>query len=47
MADSYIRLDLVKVDERWRVDGVTSLNFTVDEGAVQPPAPGAAEDGEP
>ena len=27
VADSYIRLDLVKVGGAWKVDGVTSLNF--------------------
>ena len=28
VADSYIRLDLVEVQGAWKVDGVTSLNFT-------------------
>ena len=27
-ADSYVQLDLVKSSGRWRVDGVTNLNFT-------------------
>ncbi|HUQ38641.1 MAG TPA: hypothetical protein VM030_00675 [Acidimicrobiales bacterium] len=30
---SYIQLDLVKVDGRWRVDGVTNLNFGQGSGA--------------
>ena len=27
VADTYLRLSLVRVDGEWRVDGVTSLNF--------------------
>jgi Mce-associated membrane protein len=33
---SYIQLDLVKVDGRWRVDGVTDLNFGSGTGSAAP-----------
>jgi Mce-associated membrane protein len=32
---SYIQLDLVEVDGRWRVDGVTNLTFGRDSGGAQ------------
>lgn len=32
--DSYIQLDLVRVGGRWRVDGVTSLNFGQEPGSA-------------
>lgn len=35
---SYIQLDLVRVGGRWRVDGVTNLNFGRDAGQVPPAA---------
>ena len=35
---SYIQLDLVKVDGRWRVDGVTDLNFGSGAGSAAPSA---------
>jgi hypothetical protein len=39
VADSYIRLDLVKVGETWKVDGVTSLNFaSAGDGSAVPGA---------
>jgi len=40
--DSYVLLDLVKVDGTWKVDGVTSLNFN-RPGVAEPP--GAPEGG--
>ena len=46
VADSYVRLDLVKVDEVWRVDGVTSLNFTAADGAVPGATPAPGGEGE-
>ena len=39
VADTYLRLSLVRVDGEWRVDGVTSLNF------AQPPAGGESGGG--
>ena len=39
VADTYLRLSLVRVDGEWRVDGVTSLNF------AQAPAGGDTGDG--
>jgi Mce-associated membrane protein len=40
VADSYIRLDLVKVGDTWKVDGVTSLNFA--SGGGDAGVPGAS-----
>jgi Mce-associated membrane protein len=37
--DTYIRLDLVKRDGEWLVDGVTSLNFTGAGPGEGPPVP--------
>jgi Mce-associated membrane protein len=37
--DTYIRLELVKRDGRWLVDGVTSLNFTGTGPGDGPPVP--------
>ncbi|HEX7167204.1 MAG TPA: hypothetical protein VF230_09510 [Acidimicrobiales bacterium] len=34
---SYIQLDLVEVDGRWRVDGVTNLNLGQGDGNAGPP----------
>jgi len=40
LADSYIRLQLVKVGGEWRVDGVTNLNLAAPTSDLPVPTPG-------